>query len=44
VDLDGEGLSGIFTEQADSWFYKPNFGDGKFGPMERVALKPSLAA
>jgi RHS repeat-associated protein len=24
VDLDGEGLSGILTEQADSWFYKPN--------------------
>jgi RHS repeat-associated protein len=24
VDLDGEGLSGILTEQADSWFYKRN--------------------
>ncbi len=24
VDLDGEGLSGILTEQADGWFYKPN--------------------
>jgi len=24
VDLDGEGLSGILTEQAGSWFYKPN--------------------
>ena len=23
VDLDGEGLSGILTEQAGSWFYKP---------------------
>lgn len=44
VDLDGEGLSGILTEQADAWFYKSNLGDGKFGPMERVALKPSLAA
>jgi RHS repeat-associated protein len=24
VDLDGEGLSGILTEQASSWFYKAN--------------------
>lgn len=44
VDLDGEGLSGILTEQAEAWFYKPNLGNGKFGPMERVASKPSLAA
>jgi hypothetical protein len=26
VDLDGEGLSGILTEQAGSWFYKANLG------------------
>ncbi len=44
VDLDGEGLSGILSEQADAWFYKPNLGHGKFGPLETVALKPSLAA
>jgi hypothetical protein len=24
VDLDGEGISGILTEQADGWFYKRN--------------------
>lgn len=24
VDIDGEGLSGILTEQGDSWFYKSN--------------------
>src|SRR5262249_35461226 len=24
VDLDGEGLSGILTEQAEGWFYKRN--------------------
>src|SRR5262249_22234627 len=44
VDLDGEGVSGILTEQADAWFYKPNLGGGRFGPLEKVALKPSLAA
>ena len=43
VELDGEGVSGILTEQADTWFYKPNLGDGKFGPMEVVGTKPSIA-
>src|SRR5215471_6781735 len=31
VDLDGEGLSGILTEQADGWFYKRNFS-----PINRI--------
>jgi hypothetical protein len=57
VDLDGEGLSGVLTEQAEVWFYKHNLSpingrreEGKetlaarFGPVERVAEKPSLAA
>jgi hypothetical protein len=25
VDLDGEGVSGILTEQDGTWFYKPNY-------------------
>lgn len=44
VDLDGEGLTGILTEQADAWYYKRNIGDGKFAEQERVARKPSLTA
>jgi hypothetical protein len=44
VDLDGEGVSGILTEQAGAWFYKQNLGEGKFGAMETVATKPSLAS
>jgi RHS repeat-associated protein len=57
VDLDGEGLSGMLTEQAGSWFYKSNLSpanlqteNGKevtlprFGPMNAVRLRPSLAA
>jgi len=43
VDLDGEGVSGILTEQGDAWFYKSNLGGSKFGPMEKVASKPSLS-
>ena len=54
VDLDGEGLSGILSQQAEGWFYKRNLGrttiqrDGGeettvlFGPMEPVAWQPSL--
>jgi RHS repeat-associated protein len=26
LDLDGEGISGILTEQGEGWFYKPNLG------------------
>lgn len=53
VDLDGEGLSGILTEQAEGWFYKRNLspisvppGNGRiqarFAPLELVASKPAL--
>lgn len=44
VDLDGEGVSGILTEQGGAWFYKPNLGEGRFGPVKTIAAKPSLAA
>ncbi|HKX27954.1 MAG TPA: SpvB/TcaC N-terminal domain-containing protein [Blastocatellia bacterium] len=43
TDLDGEGISGILTEQSGAWFYKPNIGDGRFGPMEVVRFTPSIA-
>lgn len=43
VDLDGEGVSGILTEQtSNEWFYKPSLGGGQFGPIETVAPKPAL--
>jgi RHS repeat-associated protein len=44
IDLNGEGLAGILTEQAGAWYYKPNQGEGKFGPIQVVASLPSLAA
>jgi hypothetical protein len=43
VDLNGEGVSGILTEQTGAWFFKPNLGDGHFGPLQTVPTKPSLA-
>ncbi|HEX5083334.1 MAG TPA: SpvB/TcaC N-terminal domain-containing protein, partial [Blastocatellia bacterium] len=42
VDLDGEGVSGVLTEQAGSWFYKPNFGEARFGPARLISPRPSV--
>jgi RHS repeat-associated protein len=44
VDLDGEGISGVLSEQGPGWFYKHNLGQGKFGATENVPIKPSLSA
>lgn len=54
VDLEGEGLSGILTEQAEGWFYKRNFSpinflpgsehiQARFAPQKLVASKPALS-
>jgi RHS repeat-associated protein len=43
VDLDGEGISGVLTEQDRTWFYKSNLGEGRLGPLETVATRPSTA-
>lgn len=48
VDLYSEGISGIFTEQAEGWYYKNNLGvpeeDGqvKFSEGIPILSKPSL--
>ena len=44
VDLNGEGLSGILTEDGGAWRYKPNRGGGRFGPLETVASEPAATA
>jgi RHS repeat-associated protein len=43
VDLDGEGIAGILTEQAGTWFYKRNGGKGTFLPTQALLTQPSLA-
>jgi RHS repeat-associated protein len=54
LDLFGEGVSGIFTEQADAWFYKRNLSpltdapNGspaavRFAPVERVGNRPNVS-
>jgi hypothetical protein len=43
LDLNGEGIAGILTEQAEGWFYKSNLGNGRFDRLDLVSSKPSLA-
>lgn len=47
TDLHGEGLPGILTEQAGTWYYKRNLSpisdhSVEFAAIERVATKPSF--
>jgi hypothetical protein len=48
IDLDGEGLSGILTEQAGAWYYKRSLGDSpsgpRFGPVHTLTFQPSVAS
>jgi RHS repeat-associated protein len=41
VDLDGEGIAGVLAEQDATWFYKPNRGEGRLGPVQTVRLRPA---
>ena len=48
IDLHGEGIPGILTEQGAGWFFKRNVSPisdraVEFAPAERVALKPNHA-
>ncbi len=43
IDLWGEGVPGILTEQAQGWFYKTNLGNGHFTNGIAVAEKPSFS-
>ncbi len=48
IDLDGEGIPGILTEQATSWFYKRNLSPltknvAAFAPVEMIMEKPAFA-
>lgn len=43
LDLNGEGISGVLTEQGPTWLFKPNLGEGRLGPFATVPLRPTLA-
>jgi RHS repeat-associated protein len=42
TDFEGEGISGILTEQGNGWFYKNNLGNGHFQSPKLIAEKPSF--
>lgn len=44
VDLDGEGISGVLTEQAGAWFYKANLGNGHFATAQTLPTVPATRA
>ncbi|WP_348069713.1 SpvB/TcaC N-terminal domain-containing protein [Polaromonas sp.] len=44
VDLDGEGVSGVLTEEAGTWRYAANLGGGRFEPSRAVAGLPTRRA
>jgi RHS repeat-associated protein len=41
TDLDGEGISGVLAEESGAWYYKPNRGAGRFGPVQVVHTRPA---
>ncbi len=43
VDLDGEGIAGVLTEQGRGWYYKRNLGGGRFAADSLVRDKPATA-
>jgi len=43
TDLYSEGISGIFSEQGNGWFYKENLGNGLFGTAKLVSPRPSFS-
>ncbi|MFT3770203.1 MAG: SpvB/TcaC N-terminal domain-containing protein [Minicystis sp.] len=42
VDLDGEGLPGVLSQQGGALTYKQNLGDGKLAPARVLVSKPSM--
>ncbi|MEQ1503073.1 MAG: SpvB/TcaC N-terminal domain-containing protein [Myxococcota bacterium] len=41
VDLDGEGLTGLLTQQGASWWYKRSEGDGTFALARQLQTRPN---
>ena len=43
IDLEGEGLPGLLSEEDGAWLYKRNLGGARFGPARQIAQRPSTA-
>lgn len=44
LDLDAEGIPGLFSEQGHQWFYNRNTGNATFGVAEVQSSRPSFPA
>lgn len=42
IDLDGEGVPGILSSAAGTWWYRTNLGGGRFAPPVVVAESPTI--
>ena len=42
IDLDGEGIPGVLSQQGDALFYKQNLGGGELAPARMLLRQPSL--
>ncbi|MEO5600886.1 MAG: SpvB/TcaC N-terminal domain-containing protein, partial [Cyclobacteriaceae bacterium] len=42
IDLYGEGVAGILSEQAQGWYYKNNLGNGELSNVKLISPKPSF--
>ncbi len=43
VNLDGEGIAGVLSEQGAGWYFERNLGRGRFGESRLIARKPASA-
>lgn len=43
VDLDAEGMAGLLSEQAGSWWYMRNEGMGCLGPASQLDTRPAVS-
>ena len=41
ADLLRTGISGILTDQGDTWYFKENLGSAQFGPLISLPTRPS---
>ena len=43
VDLDGEGIAGLLSEERGAWRYRRNLGEGRLSAPRALARRPSTA-
>lgn len=44
VDIDGEGISGLLSEQSGAWYFKENLGNARLGGLQLLSPQPSFVA